>query len=316
MTEFLTVVAVCALALLLLVVRSLRIIGSKVSVLQSQQSKSAKEIGRQISNQRQTLMRITQLQALPLVSAEPRDWKFVVSLTSHAPRFHALPEVLEGLKSQVLQPQSILLNIALDDIAALPEKVKVLDQEGFIQIVSTDDLGPAKKLIPTLQSHKEIPIITIDDDLEFDSELCLHLMVQHYLFPQAIIASRVHQITFNSNGEVNRFENWNKQYVDSEGPAADLMPTSGAGTLYPPQALHPDATDADLYSQLSDFTDDLWWYFQGRRNGTLVRRISGFSDLNFIESTQEVGLWKNGNLERNESNLQKLLARYGNPLRA
>ena len=316
MTIFISVVGVLSLAFLLYAVRSLRIIGSKLSALQSQQSKSARDMERQISNQRQTLKRITQLQALPLVATETRDWKFVVSLTSHAPRFHALAQVLEGLKSQVLQPQSILLNIAHKEISALPEKVKALADTGFIQIVGTDDLGPAKKLVPTLQSHKDQPIIVIDDDLEFDSELCLHLMVQHYLFPKAIIASRVHQVTMNSNDEVNSFDQWNKQYVESEGPAADLMPTSGAGTLYPPQALHPDATDADLYQQLSNFTDDLWWYFQGRRNGTLVRRLSGFSDLNFIESTQEAGLWKNGNLERNESNLKNLLEKYGNPLKA
>lgn len=316
MTFFISFIALLTLALLLYAVRSMRIIGSKISALQSQQSRGVKEIERQISSQRQILKRITQLQALPLVATETRDWKFVVSLTSHAPRFHALAQVLEGLKSQVLQPQSILLNIANEEISALPEKVKALADEGFIEIVGTDDLGPAKKLIPTLQSHKDLPIITIDDDLEFDSELCLHLMVQHYLFPKAIIASRVHQVTMNSDGAVNRFDQWNKQYLESEGPAADLMPTSGAGTLYPPHSLHPDATDGDLYRQLSNFTDDLWWYFQGRRNGTLVRRISGFSDLNFVESTQEAGLWKNGNLERNESNLLNLLEKYGNPLKA
>ena len=313
--EYLNIaLSLATLALLLYAVRALRTIGGKISTLQSQQSKGVKEIERQISSQRQYLKRVAQLQALPHLDAKSRDWKFIVSMTSHAPRFHALSEVIESLKSQILQPQSILLNISHSEVADLPDKIKALAKDGFITIVSTEDLGPAKKLVPTLQSHKHLPVIVIDDDLSFDSELFLHLMAQHYLYPTAIIASRVHQVTTNTKGEINRFEEWNKQFISNDGPSKDLMPTSGAGTLYPPDSLHLDASNGDLYRRISNYTDDLWWYFQGRRKGTLVRRVSGFSDLNFIDATQEAGLWKNGNQERNEANLLNLVQEYGNPL--
>jgi hypothetical protein len=76
-----------------------------------------------------------------------------------------------------------------------------------------------------------------------------------------------------------------------------------------------DASNAELYTKLSQNTDDLWWYFQARRNGTLVRRLAGFDALTFIEKTQEVGLWKTGNQERNEVNLKALIAQYGNPIK-
>jgi hypothetical protein len=92
------------------------------------------------------------------------------------------------------------------------------------------------------------------------------------------------------------------------------MPTSGAGTLFPPKALHEDASNAALYTKFSHNTDDLWWYFQARRQSTLIRRLSGLDHLNFIDSTQEVGLWKNGNQDQNEVNLKALLAQYGNPV--
>jgi len=32
--------------------------------------------------------------------------------------------------------------------------------------------------------------------------------------------------------------------------------------------------------------------------------------LNFIDGTQEVGLWKNGNQDRNDPNLESLLQKY------
>ena len=314
MTFFFTAVSLLALALLVYAVRSLRKIGSKLSALQTQQNKGFKEIERQISAQRQLIKRASQIQVLPFNQKSTQSWDFVLSLTSHSPRFHALAEVLERLKTQVLQPNSILLNIAHEEIEKLPSRVKELAASGFITLNSVDDLGPAKKLVPTLKSHKDLPIVVVDDDLAFDSELFLHLMAAHHRYPNAVIASRVHQITTNVKGDINRFDQWNKQYTGSDGPAADLVPTSGSGTLYPAGSLHEDAADADLYRQLSNFTDDLWWYFQARRNGTLVRRISGFSDLNFIEDTQEAGLWKNGNQDRNESNLLNLIQKYGNPL--
>jgi len=307
-------ISLMALVLLLYAVRSLRTIGSKLSTLQTQQKKNFKEFERQVRIQQQEIKKMALMSYLPFIEQNKENWKFVVSVTSHAPRFNSLAEVLQGLKLQVLQPQAILLNIAHDEINKLPAEVIELAATGYITIVATDDLGPAKKLIPTLVSQKELPIIVIDDDLEFDPELFLHLMVQHYLYPKAIIASRVHQVTTNIKGDINSFDQWNKQYIESDGPAADLMPTSGAGTLYPSASLHPDAASADLYRKFAEYTDDLWWYFQGRRNGTLVRRISGFSDLHFIEDTQADGLWKNGNQERNEANLLNLVQEYGNPL--
>ncbi len=314
MTIFFAAIAILALALLAYAVRSLRTIGSKLSGLQTQQKKNFKEFERQVRIQQQEIKKMALMNYLPFIESHKENWKFVVSITSHSPRFDSLAEVLEALKLQVLQPQKILLNIAHDEVAKLPSQVQELASSGFITIVATHDLGPAKKLIPILGSHKDLPIIVIDDDLQFDPELFLHLMVQHYLYPKAIIASRVHQVTTNVKGDLNRFDQWNKQHIASDGPAADLMPTSGAGTLFPAGSLHPDAVDADLYRQLSDYTDDLWWYFQARRNGTLVRRISGFSDLHFIDESQEAGLWKNGNQDRNESNLLNLVQKYGNPV--
>jgi hypothetical protein len=314
MTIFSLVIGLLSLTFLIYITQSLRTIGSKLSTLQTQQRKNFKEFERQVRIQQQEIKKMALMSYLPFIEQNKENWNFVVSVTSHAPRFNSLAEVLQGLKLQVLQPQSILLNIAHAEIAQLPTQVTELAATGYITIVPTDDLGPAKKLIPTLISQKELPIIVIDDDLEFDPELFLHLMVQHYLYPKAIIASRVHQVTTNSKGELNTFDQWNKQYIESDGPAADLMPTSGAGTLYPIGSLHSDAADADLYRKLSEYTDDLWWYFQGRRNGTLIRRISGFSDLHFIEDTQDGGLWKNGNQERNEANLLNLVQEYGNPL--
>ena len=308
--------ALGALSVLLLayLVRGSRQLGTKLSKLESSNNKGFKSIEKMLIAQEALAKRNSQLLYLMQVQRKELDWKFEVSVTSHPARFNALALSLKALKSQILQPQSINVFIAETDIAALPDSIKELEKSGFIKISPCEDLGSGKKLIPALKVQSNLPIITIDDDLYFENDLFLHLMINHYLYPDAIIAARVHQLAVNDSKDVLPFSAWHKHYDLSEGPSNDLMPTSGAGTLFPPKAMHEDASNAALYTELSHNTDDLWWYFQARRKGTLVRRLSGLDHLNFIDSTQDDGLWKNGNQDRNEVNLKALLAQYGNPI--
>ena len=308
--------ALGALSVLLLayLVRGSRQLGTKLSKLESSNNKGFKSIEKMLIAQEALAKRNSQLLYLMQVQRKELDWKFEVSVTSHPARFNALALSLKALKSQILQPQSINVFIAETDIAALPDSIKELEKSGYIKISPCEDLGSGKKLIPALKVQSNLPIITIDDDLYFENDLFLHLMINHYLYPDAIIAARVHQLAVNDSKDVLPFSTWHKHYDLSEGPSNDLMPTSGAGTLFPPKAMHEDASNAALYTELSHNTDDLWWYFQARRKGTLVRRLSGLDHLNFIDSTQDDGLWKNGNQDRNEVNLKALLAQYGNPI--
>ena len=305
-----------ALSVLLLayLVRGSRQLGTKLSKLQSSNNKNFNEIEQLLIAEAKLAKRREQLLYLPFIQGNEPDWKFEVSVTSHPARFNALAISLSALKAQILQPQSINVYIADADMAVLPNSIRELEKSGYISINSCDDLGSGKKLIPALKAQRNLPIITIDDDLYFENELFLHLMINHYLYPDAIIAARVHRLAVNEAGDVLPFSTWHKHYDLTEGPAKDLMPTTGAGTLFPSKALHEDASESALYTKLSHNTDDLWWFFQARRKGTLIRRLSGLDHLSFIDGTQEVGLWKNGNQDRNEVNLKALLVQYGNPL--
>ena len=314
MTYLLLLEGLLALVLLVYLARSTRIIGSKLTSHNSTLTKRLNEITKLISEQERSNRVANQLLYLPLVLERNSKLEFVVTLTSHKPRFKHLAQVIQDLKNQTIQPVKILLNIAHDEIQFLPTDVMALEKEGYILIVSCEDFGPAKKLIPTLKSVNEIPIIVIDDDLLYKTDLFLQLMIAHRLNPTAIISARTHRLTQSENGEIQDFQNWDKQFETPVGLSRDLLPTSGAGTLFPTGSLHPDAGDGKLYEEYAKNTDDLWWYFQARRNGTLVMRIEGFSSLNFVPDSQEVGLWSNGNQERNEVNLKALLGKYGNPL--
>ena len=238
------------------------------------------------------------------------SWEHVISLTSHPARFNTLHIVIEQLLNQRLIPNKIYLNIASEDMAKLPTDVSALKNNGILQINSCADLGPGKKLIPTLMLEKALPIIVVDDDLIFEADLSLKLMIQHHLTPKAIVASRVHKITYSGDEKISSYNSWHKNYSLNDGPATDLFATSGAGTLYKADFFHSDVTDEKSYKQLSFHTDDLWWFIQGRRVGTLTKRLPGISKLNYIEATQADGLWQSGNQDRNDSNLKLLLDKY------
>lgn len=238
------------------------------------------------------------------------SWNYVISLTSYPARFETLSKSIEMLLSQRLIAKKIYVNIAETDLHQLPNTLKAYESSGIVQINSCTDIGPGKKLIPTLKLENSLPIIVVDDDLIFETDLTLKLMIQHHLTPGSVIASRVHKIKYEADGRISLYKNWQKNFSLSDGPSSDLFPTSGAGTLYKADFFHQDVVDETAYKQYAMFTDDLWWYIQSLRKGTLTKRLPGLNHLNFIDGTQEVGLWKNGNQDRNDPNLESLLKKY------
>jgi len=238
------------------------------------------------------------------------NWEYVISLTSHPARFDTLDQSLKSLLGQRLIPRKIYLNIAEIDIVKLPVAIKSLELGGILKINPCSDLGPGKKLIPTLKAEDSLPIIVVDDDLIFETDLTLKLMIQHHLSPNSVIASRVHKIEIESDGKLSSYSKWRKNYALSDGPASDLFATSGAGTLYKKEFFHKDVMDEATYKDLCFHTDDLWWYVQSKRVGVKTKRLPGFSVLNFIDGTQEDGLWRSGNQDRNDPNLKALLNKY------
>ena len=295
-------------------VRQSRVQGRKLGQLSRDLRAAQKENALLEKNLRREILKVQAQEPVIELLARGLDiskFRYVLSITSHPARFDALAHMLPTLRNQILQPEKIYLNIFSGDAVVLPKSIRELASTGFITIVEVEDLGPGKKLIPTLSYEKSLPIIAIDDDLILTPDLSLQLMIQHSLYPDAIIASRTHHITRNEDGSLQPFTQWQKSYDLSDGPSPDLLATSGAGTLFPAGSLHSDATDVTKYRELAFHTDDLWWYFQARRQGTLVRRLPGYRELEFIPESQEVGLWNTGNKSRNDENLALLIKEYG-----
>lgn len=304
-TSLLLVILVLQVFAVYYLIRTARNLGSKAT-------KNHKVIMENISQIRSAASGILLNQLLIPDSKEFKavNWEHVVSLTSHPERFNTLSQTLNSLLAQRLIAKNIYLNIAQEDLSNLPNSVKDLAFSGLIKINTCENLGPGKKLIPTLKLEKSLPIIVVDDDLIFETDLTLKLMIAHHLSPGTIIASRVHKIIHTPEGKISAYINWQKNYSLSDGPSVDLFATSGAGTLYKAEFFHSDVTDEKTYKELAFHTDDLWWFIQSKRVGIKTKRLLGQSILNFIDGTQDYGLWNSGNKERNDLNLKALIERY------
>ena len=304
-TSLLLVILVLQVFAVYYLIRTARNLGSKAT-------KNHKVMMENISQIRSATSGILLNQLLIPDSKEFKavNWEYVISLTSHPARFNTLSQALNSLLAQRLIAKNIYLNIAHEDLGKLPDSVKDLASSGLIKINTCENLGPGKKLIPTLKLERSLPIIVVDDDLIFETDLTLKLMIAHHLSPGTIIASRVHKIIHTPEGKMSAYINWQKNYSLSDGPSIDLLATSGAGTLYKAEFFHNDVTDEKAYTELAFHTDDLWWFIQSKRIGTKTKRLLGQSILNFIDGTQDDGLWNNGNKERNDINLKALIEKY------
>lgn len=304
-TSLLLVILVLQVFAVYYLVRTARNLGSKAT-------KNHKVMMENISQIRSATSGILLNQLLIPDSKEFKavNWEHVISLTSHPARFNTLSQALNSLLAQRLIAKNIYLNIAHEDLGKLPDSVKDLASSGLIKINACENLGPGKKLIPTLKLERILPIIVVDDDLIFETDLTLKLMIAHHLSPGTIIASRVHKIIHTPEGKMSAYINWQKNYFLSDGPSIDLLATSGAGTLYKAEFFHNDVTDEKAYTELAFHTDDLWWFIQSKRIGTKTKRLPDQSILNYVDGTQETGLWNNGNKERNDINLKTLIEKY------
>jgi hypothetical protein len=221
-------------------------------------------------------------------------------------------QVIQEIPSWEIQPHKVILNLASEDYQLI-EKDFEKSCSVSLEIQIVDDLGPAKKLIPTLLLQEHLPVVTIDDDLHYPPNLISKVLDENKLFPNCIISGRAHKILFDDEGDILPYSEWHGETSAENGPSKELFPTGVGMVLYPQNSLHQDVLDTDTYKDNCFYNDDFWFYFQGRRAGTLVRRVPFAIELNYVTDSQVVALYHE-NRKRNEIYLNNLVKLYGNPL--
>ena len=228
----------------------------------------------------------------------------VLSLTSHPPRFPFLLTQLNRVSKQTLFPDLLVLNIAEEDYSEIPKELAILDLPFAFEINLVENLGPGTKLIPTLIKYPTSTIITIDDDIDYPESLIESLWMESKDYPGAIIAARAHQPLFLGR-KIAPYLSWDFEITETANRL--VFPTGGGGIFYPPNSLHKEVLNTEIYKNMSWSTDDIWFWVHSLRAGTKIRKSRfSFKAENVLES-QIIALNSTGNTQiTNDLNLLAL----------
>jgi hypothetical protein len=234
----------------------------------------------------------------------------IVSLTSYPARFGTLYLTLGCLLDQTVKPDRVILWIAHDDMLRLPPAVRALEKAG-LEIRACDDLRSFKKLVPALEAFPDAFIVTADDDIFFRRNW-LEELVDGFE-PHVIACHRAHRMKRSANGNLEPYLDWEFDVQDSAArkPSTDIMPTGGAGALYPPRSLDVRVTDRELFLRLCPTGDDLWFYWCARMAGTRHQKVGRKIQLTPWPGSQRSTLWTSNELGGNDAALAVLQREFG-----
>ena len=175
----------------------------------------------------------------------------IVSLTTHSIRLKQVAKTaIFSIIKNTYKNIHICLTLYKDDIKNIPEDLKFLIDEQFVELIVADkDLGPHLKYFYAMKKYKENPIITVDDDIIYPPEM-IEDMVKAYNIHKCIIGRRCYAIT----PELNYYLWLNRGCNYSEVPTHKLFATGVGGILYPPDCLK--ISDANLEEILNIKYDD------------------------------------------------------------
>lgn len=196
----------------------------------------------------------------------------VVSLTSHRARFDGLSLALRSILDQSIRPSCVLLWVPRGDREALPVDVLDLGDVGLQIRTLESDQGPASKLLPTLVERPDRTVVTADDDVAYPYTWLASLMEESGKHPGAIVCHRAHWITFDTDGVIRPYAEWEWETTQC-GPDARLFFTGHGGVLYPPGSLSATVHDDRAREAYAPTNDDIWFNWMARLKGTLIVRV-------------------------------------------
>lgn len=219
----------------------------------------------------------------------------VVSLTSYGKRIHNVYLAIESIMQGSVKPNKIILWLSEDEFQNqdLPITLQKQISRG-LDIQFCKDIKSYKKLIYTLQKYPNANIITIDDDLIYNFDLVENLVSCHKKNPKFICANRIHKITKQSNSSLNSYLKWDWCQGNDLPPSNLNFFTGGAGTLFPPNSLHTEIFNEDVFLSICPTADDVWFNAMARLQGTPICKSFTHSpsgeDFIYSEQAQLKGL--------------------------
>lgn len=210
-----------------------------------------------------------------LQECKNHDSRIIVSLTSFPERINRLWIVIESLLRQQNKPDMIILWLSVDQFSSIqqvPIELIKLQKRGLVIRLCQDDIRAHKKYYYAVKEFYNDYIITVDDDVFYNSNLLSNLIKTRYEFPLAVCCNHAAKIKLK-DGDITTYSSW-EDVRTKQNPSSEIMAIGVGGVLYPPNALHNDAFNIDILKNYCLMSDDIWLNIMERLNGTLVAKTS------------------------------------------
>lgn len=223
--------------------------------------------------------------AYRLIPSNKTHGRIIVTLTSFPVRTTRLWLVIETILRQTVKPDMIVLWLSLKQYRGwedIPQSLKRLQKRGLTIKLVQEDYRSHKKYYYCLETFPDDHIITIDDDIFYDTHLVERLLQEHNANPEAVIANKTHRIGFDTSGNILPYSQWEHDiYLGS-----DLFAVGAGGTFYPAHCMDEMVSDIDLAMKLTPTGDDIWLNAMVRLNHTKIIHAPYF----FIEQLSVLNL--------------------------
>jgi len=229
--------------------------------------------------------------------------KIIVSLTSYYKRLNTLYNVLDSILNGNLIPDKIILTLYFKDINFISKYIyDYLNKNNITLIIVDIDIKSHKKYFYVMQKYPYDIIITIDDDIIYENNT-IELLYKSYLkYPNEISARRVHLIKYDQNGLSTFYNQWYKEYKLLKIPSFDLLATTGAGTLFPPNILKINySLIYDIFNCIT--SDDLFLKFIENKLKVKIVWVEN-NKLMGLEQIYRDGMFNNENIFGNDECLK------------
>lgn len=245
-----------------------------------------------------------------LNTAEKRDKKIIVSLTSLPARINVVPYVIASILNQTMKPDKIILWLGEDKFPGgkLPEIFAKVKECG-VDIKFREDIGPHTKYFYAIKEYPDYIIITVDDDWIYDSDVIERLYNSYQKNPGCVSAMRIEEAKFLEDGSLAAYSDFDT-LGGIPGRASHCYFASGVGgVLYPPHCLSSEMFNIEAMKRLCPKADDIWLKFMEMLNGTRVVLVSHSSALNigvpgFMIYSSQLGSLSESNVFGGNNNRQ------------
>ena len=158
----------------------------------------------------------------------------IVSLTSHTKsRLEQLPKFLFNSLLKFNKTNfKVVLTLYKDDVQFITEDLQTLIDNDLVElIIAEENLRSHLKYFYVMQKYRDLPIITIDDDMIYPVQMFDYMLEEYHKNPSVILCRSCQQFTY-TNGNINDTRKW---LWNPANNIAHINHAEGyAGILYPP----------------------------------------------------------------------------------